>query len=106
MSLRVCSLSWSWQPSLALDTFGGRIRRWSPCAEQLIAAERYEEASTLLEPLAKQSYFVRRHAGYLLALGLARQFASASKAENAGDDLLDDARKQFGELFAASPSCG
>jgi hypothetical protein len=73
-------------------------------AEQLIAAERYEEASTLLEPLAKQSYFVRRHAGYLLALGLARQFASASKAENAGDDLLDDARKQFGELFAASPN--
>ena len=73
-------------------------------AEQLIAAERYEEASTLLEPLAKQSYFVRRHAGYLLALGLARQFASASNVENAGDDLLDDARKQFGELFATSPN--
>ena len=72
-------------------------------AEQLIAAEHYEEASTLLEPLAKQCYFFRRRAGYLLALGLARQFASASKVEDAGDDLLADAKKQFGELFAASP---
>jgi hypothetical protein len=72
-------------------------------AQQLIAAEHYEEASTLLEPLAKKCYFFRRWAGYLLALGLARQFAAASKAEDATEDLLADAKKQFGELFAVSP---
>lgn len=72
-------------------------------AEQLIVAEHYDGASTLLERLAKRSYFFRRRACYLLALGFARQFASASNAEYADDDLLADARKQFEELFAASP---
>ena len=72
-------------------------------AQQLVAAEHFEEASALLEPLAKRCYFFRRRAGYLLALGLARQFASASKAEDATGDLLADAKKQFEELFAASP---
>jgi tetratricopeptide (TPR) repeat protein len=72
-------------------------------ANELIAAGHYEEASTLLESLAKQSYFFRRRASCLLAVTFARQFASASRAEDADDDLLADAREQFGELFAASP---
>ena len=72
-------------------------------ATRLITAEHYDEASTLLEPMATRCYFFRRRASYLLALGLVRQFASAPKAGDACDDLLADAKKQFGELFAASP---
>jgi hypothetical protein len=72
-------------------------------ANQLLAGGHYEEASTLLEPMAKQCYFFRRRASCLLAVTFVRQFASASRAEDAGDDLLTDAKKQFEGLFAASP---
>ena len=73
-------------------------------AQQLIAAEHYEEASTLLEPMAKQCYFFRGRAGCLLAVNLVREFASVSRAEDVGDDLLADAKRQFGSFLQHRPN--
>lgn len=72
-------------------------------AKQLIAAARYDEASMLLEPFASQSSFFPRRANYLLGLGLTKQFASASRADDADDELLVEAKKRFEWLFAMSP---
>lgn len=68
-------------------------------ANTLIAAGDYDEAVTLLSPIADDAYFYRHEAEYLSTLATLREYASSANPRDISADALKKPKKQLRGLF-------